>query len=117
MEDASTDLIATARRGGHGRQPALAEHRTLAREGRRAAHKNIFERVNVLHVAGNGIRAIVGETGFNWRTVAKRVQLDELPERNLMAAKSTTPDKFQTSLSRRWAEGCSTGRGLLREIK
>jgi len=117
MEDASTDLIATARCGGHGQQPALAEHRMLAREGRRAAHESMFERVKVLHVAGNGIRAIVRETGFNWRTVAKWVQLDELPERNVMAAKSTTPGKFQTYLSRRWAEGCTTGRDLLPEIK
>jgi hypothetical protein len=77
----------------------------------------MFERVKVLHVAGNGIRAIVRETGFNWRTVAKWVQLDELPERNVMAPKSTTPGKFQTYLSRRWAEGCTTGRDLLPEIK
>ncbi len=76
----------------------------------------MFERVKVLHVAGNGIRAIVRETGFNWRTVAKWVQLDELPERNVMAPKSTTPGKFQTYLSRRWAEGCTTGRDLLPEI-
>jgi hypothetical protein len=71
MEDTSTDLIAAVRCGGHGQQPALPEHRTLAREGRRAAHESMFERVKVLHVAGNGIRAIVRETGFNWRTAAK----------------------------------------------
>jgi hypothetical protein len=35
----------------------------------------------------------------------------------LMAPKSTTPSKFQTYLSRRWSEGCSTGRDLLPEIK
>ena len=34
-----------------------------------------------------------------------------------MAAKSTTPGNFQTYLSRRWAEGCTTGRDLLPEIK
>jgi hypothetical protein len=34
-----------------------------------------------------------------------------------MAPKSTTPGKFQTYLSRRWAEGCTTGRDLLPEIK
>jgi hypothetical protein len=116
-EDASTDLLAAARCGGHGQQPALAEHRQLGREGRRAARKSMFDRVKVLQVAGNGIRAIVRETGFNWRTVAKWVQLDELPERNVMAPKSTTPSKFQTYLARRWAEGCTTGRDLLPEIK
>jgi hypothetical protein len=45
------------------------------------------------------------------------VPLDELPERNVMAPKSTTPSKFQTYLSRRWSEGCTTGRDLLLEIK
>ena len=33
-----------------------------------------------------------------------------------MAPKSTTSGKFQTYLSRRWAEGCTTGRDLLPEI-
>jgi transposase len=102
---------------GHGQQPALAEHRQLTQEGRRAARKSMFDRVKVLQVAGNGIRAIIRETGFNWRTVAKWVPLDELPERNVMAPKPTTPRKFQTHLSRRWAEGCTTSRDLLPEIK
>jgi transposase len=116
-EDASTDLLVAARSAGHGQQSALTEHRQLAREGRCAARKRMFDRVKVLQVAGNGIRAIVRETGFNWRTVAKWVPLDELPERNVMAPKSTTPSKFQTYLSRRWAEGCTTGRDLLPEIR
>jgi len=34
-----------------------------------------------------------------------------------MAPKSTTPSKFQTYLSQRWVEGCTTGRDLLPEIK
>lgn len=115
--DASSDLLVAARCRGHGQQPALAEHRQLAREGRRAVRESMFDRVKALQVAGNGIRAIIHETGFNWRTVAKWVRLDELPERNVMAPKSTTPSKFQTYLSRRWAEGCTTGRDLLPEIK
>ena len=45
------------------------------------------------------------------------MRLDDLPERNVMAPKSTTPSKFQIYLSRRWAEGCTTGRDLLPEIK
>ena len=77
----------------------------------------MFDRVKILQVAGNGIRAIVRETGFNWRTVAKWAGLGELPERNVMAAKPTTPGNFQNHLSRRWAEGCTTGRDLLPEIK
>jgi hypothetical protein len=115
--DASSDLVVAAGCRGHGQQPALAEHRQLAQEGRRATRKSMFDRVKVLQIAGNGIRAIIRATGFNWRTVAKWVLLDKLPERNVMAPKSTTPSKFQTYLSRRWAEGCTTGRDLLPEIK
>jgi hypothetical protein len=115
--DAGSDLHMPAGCHGHGQQPALAEHRQLAKEGRHAARKSMFDRVKVLQFAGNGIRAIIRKTGFNWRTVAKWVPLDELPERNVMAPKSTTPSKFQTYLSQRWAEGCTTGRDLLPEIK
>ncbi len=96
--------------GGHGLQPELAKHRQRAKEGRRTMHKDMFDRVKILQAAGNGTGAIVRETGFNWRTVAKWTQLGELPERNVMAAKSTTPSNFQHHLSRRWAEGCTTGR-------
>jgi hypothetical protein len=116
--DTGTDLLAAPTYGGgHGQQPALAEHRQLAREGRCAAHKSMFDRVKILQAAGNGLRAIVRETGFNWCPVAKWVPLGELPPRNVMAPKSTTPSKFQTYLSRRWAEGCTTGRDLLPESK
>ena len=68
--------------------------------------------VKILQVAGNGIRAIVRETGFNWRTVTKWAGLGELTEQNVMAAKPTTPGNFQNHLSRRWAEGCATGPGF-----
>ncbi len=95
-------------------QPELAKHRQLAREGRRTVRKDMFDRVKILQVAGKGIGAIIRETGFNWRTVAKWVRLDELPERNVMAAKPTTPSNFHNHLSRRWAEGCTTGRDFCR---
>jgi transposase len=115
--DATAGLRAEATCGGHGLQPELAKHRQLSREGRRTVRKDMFDRVKILQVADNGIRAIVRETGFNWRTVAKWAGLGELPERNVMAAKPTTPGNFKNHLSRRWAEGCTTGRDLLPEIK
>lgn len=77
----------------------------------------MFDRVKALQVAGNGICAIVRQTGFNWRTVAKWARLDELPPRNVMAPKPTTPRSFENHLSRRWTEGCTSGRSLLPEIK
>jgi hypothetical protein len=102
---------------GHGRQPALAEHRQLVSTGRRAVFTDMFNRVKALQLAGHGVTAIVRQTGFNWRTVAKWVRLDELPERNVMAPRSSTPSGFHDHLARRWAEGCTSGRALLLEIR
>jgi hypothetical protein len=113
-----TDLPAASQYGGgHGQQPALAEHRQLVLEGRLSIRGNMFDRVKVLQAAGKGIRAIMRETGFNWRTVTKWWALEALPARHVMAAKSTTPSKFEAYLSQRWAEGCTSGRDLLPEIK
>ena len=102
---------------GHGRQPALAEHRQLVSTGRRVIFTDMFNRVKALQLVGRGVTAIVGQTGFNWRTVAKWVRLDELPQRNVMAPKPNTPSGFHNHLARRWAEGCTSGRALLLEIK
>ena len=102
---------------GHGRQPALAEHRQLVSTGRRARYTEMFNRVKALHLTGHGNRAIVRQTGFNWRTVTKWVRLDELPPRNVMAPRPNTPSGFLDHLARRWSEGCTSGRALLLEIR
>jgi hypothetical protein len=102
---------------GHGRQPALAEHRHLVSTGRRAVFTAMFNRVKALQLAGHGVTAIVRQTGFNRRTVAKWLRLDELPERNVMAPRPNTPSGFHDHLARRWAEGCTSGRALLLEIR
>jgi transposase len=114
---ADTNLLTTPiYGGGHRQQQALAEHRQLAHEGRLSVRRNMFDRVKVLQAAGKGVRAIMQETGFNWRTVTKWAPLEELPARNVMAAKATTPRRFQAYLSQRYAEGCTSGRDLLPEV-
>jgi hypothetical protein len=102
---------------GHGRQPALVEHRQLVSTGRRAIYTDMFNRVKALQLAGHGVTAIVRQTRFNWRTVTKWMRLDALPARNVMAPKPNTPSGFRDHLSRRWAEGCTSGRALLLEIR
>ena len=77
----------------------------------------MFNRVKASQLAGHGVGAIVRQTGFHWRTVAKWVRLDELPQRNVMAPKPNTPSGFHEHLARRWAEGCTSGRALLLEIR
>jgi hypothetical protein len=103
--------------GGRSVDLEVAEHCQLAREGRRALRLGMFDRVNALQIAAESFAAIVHKTGFNWRTVAKWAGLDALPERNVMAPRPTTPVAFQDHLARRWAEGCTSGRHLLPEIK
>ena len=93
------------------------EHRHLVSTGRRAVYTDMFNRVKALQLAGHGVGAIVRQTGFHWRTVAKWVRLDELPQRNVMAPKPNTPSGFHEHLARRWAEGCTSGRALLLEIR
>jgi hypothetical protein len=95
----------------------LAEHRQLVRDGRRALRTSMFDQVKTLQARGDGIRTIACRTGLNWRTVEKWSRLEELPPRNVMGPKLTTPSTFQGHLSRRWAEGCTSGRTLLPEIK
>jgi hypothetical protein len=70
-----------------------------------------------LSLAGDSVSAIVRQTSFHWRTVTKWMGLDALPERNGMAPKPNTPSGFHDHLVRRWAEGCTSGRALLLEIR
>jgi Transposase len=60
---------------------------------------------------------IVEATGLGWRTVAKWVTLDVLPERRLMDPRSTNPARFQDFLARLWNKGCTNGRKLLVEVR
>jgi hypothetical protein len=64
---------------GHGRQPALVEHRQLVSTGRRAVFMDMFDRVKALQLAGHSVTAIVRQTRFNWRTVVKWVRPDAGP--------------------------------------
>jgi len=98
-------------------QPEVMEHRLLLAAGRRAADQGRFAHLKTLQAGGASRAAIVRETGLNWRTVAKWIRLDTLPERRTMVAKTTTPDRFRVYLARRWAEGSTMGRDLLAELR
>jgi hypothetical protein len=72
-----------------------------------------FRRVKALHQAGLNLSRIVDETGLGWRTVAKWVTLDILPERRLMDPRPSNPASFKTSSrgfgmrAARMAENCT----------
>jgi transposase len=96
---------------------ALHEHRRMVRIGRRSVRLEQFKRVKELHQAGFSLNKIVDDTGVGWRTVAKWVTLEVLPERRLMDPRSTNPARFEDFLARLWNDGCRNGRKLLNEVR
>ena len=89
----------------------------MIRIGRRNVRLEQFGRVKELHQAGVNLNKIVEETGLGWRTVAKWLRLEVLPERRLMDPRPTNPARFQDFLARLWNEGCTNGRKLLIELR
>lgn len=94
-----------------------AEHRRLARMAHQRSRQAIFDQVRALHREGNSVSAIVRQTGFDRRTIAKWIRADALPRRNAAAPKMTSPRYFEEYLARRWAEGSVRGRRLFQEVK
>jgi hypothetical protein len=89
----------------------------MVRIGRRNVHLEQFKSVKELHQAGLNLNRIVEETGLGWRTVAKWLTLDVLPERRLMDRRPTNPARYQDFLARLWNKGCTNGRKLLIEVR
>ncbi len=98
-------------------QPEVTEDRHLVQTGRRAALHRRFNQVKALQREGKSHGAIAREAGLHWRTVDKWTRLDTLPERAIMAPKTTTPAAFRSYLAQRWSAGRTMGRELLVEIK
>ena len=72
----------------------LQERRRMIRIGRRNVRLERLRRVKELHQAGVNLNKIVEETGLGWRTVAKWLRLEVLPERRLMDPRPTNPARF-----------------------
>ena len=94
-----------------------AVHRDLVDTARREMQRSMFMRVRALYEAGHNAKAIAGKLGLGRRRVDRWIRLEELPERQTMAAKFFTPAYFREYLSRRWAEGCTHAGRLFEEIK
>jgi len=97
--------------------PEVQTHKRQLVEERWRAKKRLFARVRALHVIGRSASAIVRETGVGRRRVDKWIRCRQLPTRNEMEPKPTSPRFFATHLQRRWAEGCHEGPRLLEEIR
>ena len=101
----------------HGRQPELLKHQLFAVQGRRAVWLERFKHVKTLQAEGKSVTAIAREARLNFRTAAKWLMWDELPERHRVEPRLTAPIRFESHLARRWADGFRTARHLLPEIQ
>jgi hypothetical protein len=95
----------------------VLQHQQMVRQGRRGVWLDRFDQVKALQRAGRNLSSIIEQTGLNWRTVAKWLEADALPERRPRDPKSTNPVKFEGYLTQRWNEGIRIGRRLLTEIR
>jgi hypothetical protein len=95
----------------------VLQHQQMVCQGRRGVWLDRFDQVKALQRAGRNLNSIIEQTGLNWRTVAKWLEADALPERRPRDPKSTNPVKFEGYLAQRWNEGIRTGRRLLTEIR
>ena len=91
---------------GHGAGGRPSE-RLLNRLGMPAGHTTILRH----------LKRSAGELGPGIRRVQRWVRLIELPERNIMAPKPSTPAYHGACLARRWAEGSTKVKWLFAEIR
>jgi hypothetical protein len=59
------------------------------------------------------VSQIASQLGLCRRRIDKRIQLEELSERNRMQPRPGMPESFRDHLRRRWEAGCRRGRTLL----
>jgi hypothetical protein len=101
---------------GDQRRVSEAERQHLARQGRNADRQALFGRIRALYDADVTIREIAQKLGLGLRRVQRWVRLIELPARNVMAPKPSTPAYYGAYLGRRWAESVTAVKSLLAEI-
>ena len=97
--------------------PEVQAHKRRLVAERWRAKKKLFALVRALHLSGRTASAIVRETGVGRKRVDKWIRCTQLPTRNEMEPKPTSPRFFAAHLQRRWAEGCTAGPRLLTEIR
>jgi hypothetical protein len=91
--------------------------RERLRRHRRAARLAMFDEIRALFDAGSTVREIAQKLGLGPRRVYRWVRRVDMPERNAMAPKPSTPAYFGAFLARSWAEGTTKVRHLFSDIR
>lgn len=120
---AESDTAACSETPGAKQKPHRSEvldHRRQVGDQRRVVKQALFDKVRQMHLAGKTVVQIECETQLNRRRLYKWVrltELTELPERNKMEPKPSSPSYFRDYLAARWEQGCRHGRTLFAEIR
>jgi transposase len=111
----SPDQPARARAGIHRSTPAARPERI--RLQRRAARLARYQQLRRLHEQGLTLRAIAHRLGLSERTVNRFLAAGTFPERQRRHAhKSNLLAEHTGYLNQRWAQGCTNGTQLWREV-
>ena len=76
-----------------------------------------FDEIRALFDAGSTVGEIAQKLGLGRRRVYRWVRRIDMPERNAMAPKPSTPAYFGAFLARSWAEGTTKVRHLFSDIR
>jgi hypothetical protein len=113
------EMASVSRSPGRSRLPTVAGARreTVPRQRRHAPREALFVNAKRMRAGGRTFGDIAVEIGVGRRTVAKRVKLDDLPDRRRSMLRPSSPLHAQEYLARRWAEGDRVGRGLFHDVR
>ena len=95
---------------------AVTQKRLMCR-GRQAVRQELFDKIRTLFEGGSSVREIARKLDLGRRRVERWVRRIDLPDRNTMASKPSTPAYFGALLARCWAEGITKVRHLFDEIR
>ena len=95
---------------------AVTQKRLMWR-GRQAVRQELFDESRTHFEGGSSVREIARKLDFGRRRVERWVRRIDLPDRNTMASKPSTPAYFGALLARRWDEGITKIRRLIDEIR
>jgi transposase len=116
-ENIERELTSASRHAGRSRLPAAAgDRQECVRRERRLSRQALFIRAKQMHAGGKTFVDIAAEIGIGHRTVAKWIAMDDLPHRQRLTLRPSSPLYYREFLTRRWSEGDRVGRRLFRDV-